>query len=340
MDIFSTRFMLPLLEQIYPPKIFLLDTFFKGTEQSETEYVDIDIQKGKRRMAPFSQPSSEPTMVERQGYITKSFKPPYIKMEKICKVEDILKRPIGQTIYASLASPADRASQLLAVDLADLQEMVTRREEWMAAQVLETGKIAFKGEGVDAEIDFNMDSTHLVTLTGSDLWTADGSDPLGDLQTWYDRVGEHSGLNPDVVILGKTVAKTLLNHADVQKLLDNRRVEMGQIKPETLPSGAVFLGSLLDPAVDLYRYNEYYYDVATSTNKPMVPVDKLFMGSTQARTARHYGLIKDVEAGQAAVRFFPKSIIDQRRGIRSLIVQSSPVVCMHQVDAFLCAKAV
>lgn len=339
-DMFSTRTMLAMLEVIFPVKTFLLDTFFRSVEQSLTEKIDIDIVKGQRRLAPFVRHSSKAKQVERIGYETKTFEPPYIKMKMSTNAGDALKRQPGINIYQNNGSVADMANQLLAKDLMGLQDMVVRREEWMASQLLETGKIVVSGDDYDAEIDFGMAASHKITLTGTDLWTDANSTPLDDLREWFDKIGEDCGLNPDVVVMGRSVANAFTRHNDVKQMLDNRRIEMGQIDPRLLPNGAIFLGTLKDPAVDVYRYNEYYYDEGTSSTKPMVPVDKLFMGSTQARTARHYSLIKDLQAGNAAVRFFPKSWEEQDPSIRWLLVQSGALVCMHQPDGFLVAKAV
>lgn len=340
-DVFETRTMLSMLEQLYPPKTFLLDTFFSAVELSNTEHIDIDIFKGKRRLAPFVRYESQAKDVERVGFIKNSFKPPYIKIKMRSTAADLISRMPGQTIYQGISSPAERGAQLMAKDLAEMQDMITRREEWMAAQELETGKVAIAGEGYDAEVDFQMPGAHQVLLIGPELWTDAASSPIDDLREWFDLIGKDSGLNADTIVLGSSAAAAFLNNAAVQKTLDNRRIEVGQIDPKTLPSGAVFMGTLKDPPCDIYRYNEYYFDEGTGTNKPMVPVDKIFMGSTKARTARHYGLIRDLEAEiQASVRWFPKSWIEKDPSVRWVMLQSAPLVCMHQPDAFLSAKVV
>jgi hypothetical protein len=59
MDLFDTRTMLEPLETQFSPRTFLLDTFFPMIETHATPYVDIDIVKGKRRMAPVVAPRAE-----------------------------------------------------------------------------------------------------------------------------------------------------------------------------------------------------------------------------------------------------------------------------------------
>ena len=76
-DLFETRTLLRAMEQSQPPKTFLLDTFFPVIRQSETDTVDIDIIKGKRKLAPFVAPMHEGKVISNEGFHTDTFKPPY-----------------------------------------------------------------------------------------------------------------------------------------------------------------------------------------------------------------------------------------------------------------------
>lgn len=335
-SIFVTRTMLQALEMMFIPKTFLLDMFFKDTEQSTTKYVDIDIIKGKRRLAPFVSPLSQGKVVDRTGYTTKTFEPPYIKQKTPFTGADILKKQPGEIIYQGNSSPADRAAVQLGKDLLELVNMIIRREEWMASQALTTGKINVVGDGVNAVIDFLMAADHIVTLAGAALWSVDTGDPISNLRTWRQKCSQDSGLVPDVAVLGTDVIKSFLKNANVQKLMDKTKIAIGQINPQQLPSGATYYGYI--EGLDIYGYDEWYLDT-DDTLKPMVPVDKVIMGSTKARSARHYGAIQDLKA-TAAVPYFPKSWEEEDPSIRWIMVQSAPLVCPHQIDAFLVAKAV
>lgn len=341
-DMFATRTMLRALEIMRMPKSFLLDTFFGTVETSETEHVDIDVIKKKRRLAPFVSPMHQGHIIDRTGFTTRSFKPPYIKPKMQYSGADILKRQAGDTIYQGNASPSQRAQQQLGKDLMELIEMVTRREEWMASQALTTGKVRCTGEGIDAEIDFLMSNSHKITLSSNNRWNVDHADskPVTNLRTWKRLISQDSGHVPDVAIFGQDVVDALLlsyanKTEDFLKLLDNRRVALGQIDPRLLPSGASFWGTI--EGLDIYTYDEWYYDAGTDTEKPMVPVDHVLMGSTRARTARHYGAIQDLQA-TGAVPFFPKSWEEMDPSVRWVMVQSAPIVVPHEIDAFLFAK--
>ncbi len=335
-SMFETRTMLESIEQMHVPKTFLLDMFFKGENVANTKHVDIDIIKGKRRLAAFVQPTAEGKVIERTGYTSNSIIPPYIKQKMPFSAQDLLKRERGDTIYQGNASPAQRAQMALGKDLLELMQMTTRREEWMAAQALNTGIVPVVGDGIDAQVDFNMGATHKITLSGGALWSATTSTPLANLRAWKKVVAKDSGLVPDVAVFGSDVLDAFLAHADVQKQLDTRRITMGQIDPTTLPNGASYVGRIEE--LDIYTYDEYYLD-DSDVLQPMVPVDKIWLGSTRAQTTRQYGAIQDLEA-TAVVKYFPKAWITKDPSVQWVMLQSAPIVCPNQIDAFLSAKAV
>lgn len=343
--LFDTRTMLAALEQRKPPRTFLLDTFFKNSNVSNSEYVDIDIMKGKRRLAPFVNPRLEGKVIEKRGYKTYSYKPPYIKPKMVTTAENILKRNMGQHIYAPNQGPAQKAAEQLGKDLREMDEMITRREEWMAAQILTTGKVVVKGDGVDDEIDFLMDTTHLPTLTGTALWSdSTNSRPIDNLRTWRRLISKDSGIVPTDVIMASNVLEAFLECDQIigstggrKGLFDLRRINIGQIDPRTLPNGVIYYGTITELGLDLWTYDEWYVDEwDDETEKSMVPDGKVIMGSPNARTQRQYGAIQDLDA-TAAVARFPKSWTEKDPPARFVMLQSAPLPSMHQVDAFLCA---
>jgi len=336
-DLFDTRIMLTALEQMKPVRTFFLTTFFRASETSQTAYVDIDIHKGKRRLAPFVSPVQQGKVVERLGYTTRSYKPPYIKPKMVTTAADILKREMGTTIYSANDGPAQRAARQIGKDLRTLDEMITRREEWMAAQLLQSGQVHVLGEGIDEIINFGMSADHIITLGGTDVWSNAASTPLEDLRAWRRIIAKDSGINPDTVVMGADAADAFLDHADVQNKLDTRRIDLGLIDPAILATGAIYYGRIKDVGVDLYVYDEWFVDDSTDTEGPLMPAKKVIMGSTQARTARHYGAIQDLDATGAVARF-PKSWTEDDPSARFIMLQSAPLVAMHQVDGFVCVQ--
>ena len=122
-------------------------------------------------------------------------------------------------------------------DLADLDDQIVRREEWMCAQALTTGRIRVLGEGVDDTIDFLMEASHKITLS-TGKWNAAGSDPIGNLRQWKRGViAKDSGRTANVAVLSGEAVDAFQANELVMKMLNTRRVDLGLIKPEELPDG-------------------------------------------------------------------------------------------------------
>jgi len=218
-DIYETRAMLKAVRTEAATNMFLLDTLFGTIETFDTEHVDIDIVKGDERLAPFVAPVVEGKLMEEQGFTTRSYKPAYVKPKYITTAAEIVKdRVAGESIYAGDAP--SRAEVRLAKNLADGEGQINRREEWMAAQGLVTGKVTVVGEGMNQVIDFGMDPNHKVTLTGTDLWSdATNSNPFGDFSAWADLISEDGQANADIVILGIDASAAFMKNTVVQKEL-------------------------------------------------------------------------------------------------------------------------
>ena len=347
-DIFETRTMLAAVSQMLRPGTFLRKTFFPGFAQSDTSTVDVDIYKGKRRMAPIVSPLAPGKVVERRGFSTNTIKPGYLKPKFPTTAEQLMKRLPGEVLYAGNLTPMQRGEAQLAKDLAELYDMVTRREEWMCSQALDGGVVTMKIIGEDGDklvtIDFQMDADHKVVLTGTDLWSdTANSDPLADLAVWARRCRQKSGLSPTDVVLGADAAEAFITHPKVKDELNNRKIITGQIDPQQQPEGVTFLGTINRPGVfvDLWTYDEWFVDDETGTEGPAVPTNKLFMGSRRAQNTRLYGAIQDLEAiesGMVAASRYPKTWVTKDPSVRWLMMQSAPVMALNQPDGFLVAQ--
>lgn len=335
-SMYETRKMLRALEQMLPAKKFLRDLFFSEVDVSQSKYVDIDIIKGTRKLAPFVHPLKEGRMVEKEGYKTRSYEPPYVKPKTVTTAADILNRDPGKHIYQRSETPAQAAARKLGKELNFLNSEIDRLEEWMCASALSNGSITVVGEGVNDVIDFGMESSHKPVLAGGDLWSdATNSNPMQDLKDWDRLIAKDSGMKANVIVMGFTAWDTFVQHPKVTGALDTRRVDLGKIDPMALPNGATYQGYMKEVQCDVYTYNEWYTN-ASDTTLPMIDAKKVIMGDTRCRATRHYGAIQDLEA-LAAVRRFPKSWMEKDPSVRMLLLQSAPLMALHQVDAVVAA---
>ena len=335
-NIFDTYTMLEALEIMFPLRTFLTDLFFKDVRNSTTEFIQLDISSESRRLAEFVAPEQQGKLVEKTTWTTKTVKAPYIKMKTSTNASQILKRQMGQTIYAGNASPAQRAQEELGKDLAMLRNMIIRRIEYMAAQVFLTGKVTGDGEGIDFEVDYGLPASHDIAVGTITAWNNAISDPFGDIEDWAELIEKDSGKTPSVCIMGVDAARAFRNADSVKELLDNRRIVMGELKLSLLPSGARFLGTIGD--IDFYSYSAFYQDSAGAIQR-VFPSKELILASTDVRSVLHYGAIEDLEYdGNFAVPFFPKSWMTKDPSKQWLMVQSAPLPAHYEPNSWVHAE--
>lgn len=286
-NIYEPRYLAEVVRTAPPTRTFLRDRFFTKLKTSSDEHVDIDIVKGNRKMAAFVHPMVGGEIVESEGYETKSYKPPLVNPATITTADMFMKRLPGEDIYSS-RTPADRAAEKLIEEYNKLNDMVDRREEWMAAQVLTTGRLRVKGKGVDEVIDFGF--TNKITLEGTKQWGKSAADPWGNLRDWKQQVNRNGFANADMIIMGKLAANHFMADSKILDLMDKRRFDIGAMAPKELEGGLTYYGHLNLPGVDIYGYDEVYLDDETKEIKPLIPDNMVLMIPSNATFMRAYGL--------------------------------------------------
>lgn len=338
-SIYATRAMAAAMRQDKKTGHFLLDTLFSTVDPVIAETVDIDIIKGKRRMAPFQSPRIEGKIVEKQGFTTNTYKPAYIKIKDELSAASVVEnRTAGESIYA-LKTPQEREQALLASQLNDFEDMIARREEWMCAQQLVNGYVDVIGDGVNYRIDLLMDSNHKVTLAGTDKWTDTLSNPDSDISDATRLISKDAGISANIMIGNTSTMSIYVEHAKVKDRLNTRRIDLGMIKPEDLGNGVSYYGyvNVDGKTIDLYGYDNWYVD-SNDVEQPMFPDGQVIITSKNADFRRHYGAIKDKKAGYAALPRFPKTWEVEDPSATWLMVQSAPLPAAHQIDAIVSMK--
>jgi len=339
MSIYSTKAMAAAMRQNKKLGQFLLDMFFAKVDPRIGKTVEIDIIKGKRRMAPFQTPRVEGKLIEKLGFSTREYKPAYVKpKQELNAIEMTDNRSAGESAY-SLQSPQEREKQALSDQLNDLEDMISRREEWMCAQQLVNGYVDVVGEGVNYRVDLGMEASHKITVTT--LWTDIAAKPMSDIGDAIALISQDAGISANVVLGNSDTIELFLNSPDTKDKLNTRRIELGQISPEQYGENATYYGDVFikGKKMQIWSYDEWYIDDASGNELPMLPDGKVVVTSTNADFRRHYGSIKDKKAGYAALPRFPKTWDQEDPDITWIMVQSAPLPAAHQIDA-ICVLSV
>lgn len=343
---YQPRQMLKALSLLPAPLTFLTDTFFKERIGATAEAVDVDFYKGKRKLAPFVNMKINGEVVERDSYVTDTYKPPLIAPEKLITVEDLQNRLEGESIYdgSNMSGPERvnrRLGALQARDLIETRNSITRRLEWMVASLLCTGKIPIKGKGVDQELDlskwWNFED---LTKDSNKNWDNPKADIFGQIRKWKRRYTALSGLTCNIMILGSNALDRLYGNENWREEQKFIQTKLGEYEPKIKAEGVLFVGLVL--GVELYTYEELYLDDNDLDDdgnpkvKQMIDVNKVIITSTEVSNKVIYGLIYQVEGiGTTNIPIVPETFIDVKAKTITQRLSSRPLPVPTNIDAVI-----
>lgn len=327
---------------------YLRDTFFSNTMISSAKYIMFDkLPDGNRGLAPFVNRRVGGKLIELKGYETKAFEPPVVGNHFTVTPEDAFMRAPGRDEY-DLAGPKAFLDQQISSGLRNIENMISRREEWMCAQALLTGHIQISGDGVTDDIQFwsQLPPADQPKTTLHTLWTdtTDINTVIDDIDTIMDSVVKKSGLMPTKMICGRKVIKTLRKIMSNSDKMDRKYVMLGEYNPSGLTNNVRYHGRLIDPGIDLYSYSDLYDDGGTI--KQMIPDDLCLFVSPEVRTIMAYGAIANGWTSNGApnivsgTRFAFERPHDSLEQGRSIYLQSCPLPILQSIDGFHVLTAV
>ena len=291
--------------------------------------------QSKRRLAPFVSPVLEGKYVESLGYETNTFVPAYIKDRRTINPQKQLRRIAGERIGGGGLSASARESANIAVELQDQSEMLTRRLELMAAEVLTTASATIVGDGVNVSIDYGRDAAHEVALTTTARWGETDVEPMDNIETWQTVVLKATGRAVTDVIMEPDAWTLFGDSPKVQRFLDTRRETDGPGLGRARPTGEgiQFKGTIGE--IRYHIYQQWYHD--GTDDVPFLPQYQVIMGSQELLGTRHFGAIQDQELNFGASAFASKSWTVPDPSQRFLLMQSAPLVVPYRPDATFAA---
>lgn len=352
LELYKTETMLAAIELMKPKATFLRDRYFPlaadpyfPTEDVLAEFKD----ETNRRLAPIVEEKKGGIPVSRSGYKGERFTPPYIAPERPLTMDDLKKKGFGEDIFSG-KTPEDRVAEILRRDIIELDEMISNREEQMAASLLTSNQVVMK---VYAD-DYNGNEVDTYTLKMYDGGTDPSAYSLGSGVNWATNstrimsdisamatMLEERGLSAIDVLMAPDVADIVINNEQIQKLLDNRRYELGSVEPEALPAGAVRVCSLIinGRALNFYSYGLKYYDDAAASNKYFLPSGTVVVTAPGAGH-RMYGAVSQIEEGDTdPVTHMggrvPHVTVNRHGGVRTLTLKSRALLIPKQVNPWV-----
>lgn len=350
-NLYKTQTMLAGIKQMTPVTSFLRDRYFPTgsgdlfpTEEVLVEYKDATGHK----MAPVVLPRKGSISIEREGYSTERMAPPLVAPSRPLTIDDLNKKGFGEDLFSN-KTPAQRQAEILAQDLADFDQMITTREEYIAAQCIFNNGYVLKqyadkygeGEAKEYELRFYGADGNSAVYAPSALWDATGADIFGDLYAMI-RMLTTKGNNATEVLLGSDVADTLMKNAEIQKLMDLARYNVGEIAPTALPQGAARLGRLniRGRMIDLLTYDGTYVNEETGAVESFVPAKKIAVTAPGAGRGL-YGAVNQMEQSDGLWHSYMGRRVPRywaEKDGRELTVSSRPLFVPKTKDCFISAE--
>ncbi|MES2034995.1 MAG: major capsid protein [Pseudomonadota bacterium] len=345
---FDTATLVGVVPNLKTSQNWMLDRYFTGLVESDSEEVVIDVDVGKRRMSPFVSPLVEGKLVEQRRFQTNKFKPAYVKDKRAPDLRKPVRRMIGEKIGGNL-SGAEREMANLEFEMTDQVDMLNRRLEWMACQAMMTAQVPIVGDGVNALVDFGRDAALTVTLTGNNRWgisanfLPDGRDPVptGNIEDWQALILKKSGATVTDIVFTTTPWKRFQNAEGVQGAIyypklggeQNNEIRNG---PE-IKKGAIYKGRW--GQYDLWLYNDWYVD-DNDVEQPMITDGVVILSGQELMGTRAFGMIMDPKFNYGPMAYAPKTWITEDPAQRLIMLQSAPLVIPSRVNACFAATVI
>lgn len=349
-NFYDTHTLLAAVQQLTPPTTFLRDRYFPTNEATDifsTTDVLVEFRDGSKIAAPFVAPRKGGVTILRKGYELKRYEPPFIAPRRALTLDDLKKRGFGEALLANL-TPEQRQRAILLNDAHELDETITRREEVMAAEVMQTNGCVMKhiaddkDESDDMEIRFYSEGSNPATYTTSAKWTSEYAGILADIAAMA-RLLTSRGLGATDLVVGADAADAILSNAALQKILDIKNYNAGRIDPATLPNGVTHIATLNAKGrlIDVLCYEETYTNDSGEDTAYIDPKSVVLTAPGAGRTA--YGAVSQVEQSDGDFHTYtgkrvPKYLSNAEGNTRTLTLSSCPILMPKNKNPFIVSK--
>ena len=346
-SIYDTHTLYGAVQLQSPQSSFLKDRYFPTAGVFSTTDVLVDIRDYRNQLAPFVVKRKHGITVDRIGYETRRYTPPYIAPQMTLTADNLEKRGFGEALW-STDTPEQRAARYIKEDIDELDKMIARREEMMCADVMFNNKLEMRhyadkigsdSEYEDMVLQYYDGDTNPATYTPTTKWDQSGAKIIADITAMVRT--QRKMMNPaSELLISSDVASVVLDDPEIRSVLDNRRFELGHINP-AYANGVETLGVLNcgGSLISVFCYDGWYVDDDGATQS-FVPAGKVCL-TAPATGATAYGAITQMEEDEqfhtrAGARV-PKVLADKVENTRTLTLMSAPIMYPKTRNPFLVA---
>lgn len=347
LSLYETISLLEAIKVTFKPSSFLVTTFFPKLKFWKTEKAIVDVTRGGRPMAPFVAKRIKGTLVTRDGYTTNELVTPRIAPMVTITGEDLETRLPGDDIYTVKGDDEVIAAYIME-DSQKLDDMITRREEWFAAQVMlgEAFTVDLEDDNGNKIGEFTVDYGFSNKATVDNKWDGANGDPEKDIEEWYEKkIQIKSNSTPNILVLDPFAGQAFINNAKIQKKLDKYASASKLVEPKYMGDGVTYYGIWTKYNIPVYSYSCIYEtgEVGEDDNAitaQMLPKGTAILGRASQGTM-HYGVVRQKENGKwmkYMERRVPKYSEDDEEEVDTYRLSSRPLPAPDDIDSYVVAN--
>lgn len=287
------------------PKSFLWDTLI-GTEKTEkTQRFEVHTKDEGRLRAPLVGKREGSVFVEKTAFQVDVYSPAWIKLHTINEAERMLEQQFGQTIYGD----SERAwKKQLAEDITKLKNIAFRTKTWMLAELLKTGTCPT----ADGQEAVKFGEFNKVTLSSTDAFDDDASDPVAWFEQQQIDIQKKTGLVVDTVITTPVVAAAILRHPKIKEYLKETNANFFVVndKSQQGEDGGRLVAYLPTLGIRIYTYMDWSKSLNdTGDETPVIEEKHLILAKKGGFTCQYGALPLRPKAQEQAKLFVEKEVV-------------------------------
>ncbi|HXB10672.1 MAG TPA: major capsid protein [Bacteroidia bacterium] len=297
---YNTISVIEALKVRYPLPSFIKDMFFSARDYSPADVVQVDVKRGNRKLAPFVTPMEGQVVGRRRPFLRTFVEAPTLAPARVITLREVSRPFWGETNY-DYYTPEERVANMFAEDTEDMDDEITRSEEWMCCRTMFYGNfdINYRTRS-SVRVDYGF--TNLTAV--GDRWDNPGAmgdanvpNPFDDLHAAQQGLNEN-GYHGNVAIYGWKAWNALWKNPyvrDVMKNISMLTPVSSYRLPEALPAGVAQGPSFTYPVMDNYIYTGTVWNSATGRNEYLVPPDRVLIGSSDVKNRLVYAIVIQIE---------------------------------------------
>lgn len=344
LDIYSTYAQLAAIEKMPVESSLLWDLFVKEEGVVEDDQAIYDYRKGVLQMAPIVHQDVGGVPMARGGYETRMIDFCTIAPERVIEAHQLKPRMFNEKIFGGM-TPEQRERKMLAQDHTDMRKAIQRRREWMARQLILTGKqeiFKYTSEGRSKVATLHADFGFTQFFQPEITWDQPGAKIEGDMKKMNDIVVNEGYGEVDIVLMAADVAESMYTNSTYLNQHNILRLDTGKLESTYRGKGVRYLGRNAD-GVDMYSASGKFID-DDGLPKDIIPAGTIIMGKRGMIKCIH-GPVVQIEstAANAQHQVYVKREVPLRyasiesNSLKNRIT-SRPALMPYNVDGWLVAK--